>query len=165
MKCLPGLCLAFRLALLGSLLALGACLSGLHPGDLSREFVQAGRRAEALERRRESMRRYHAAQDRVLADLLAGGLTLRQAARQFAELEALLDDGGDGEVMAHQWPTGEQALCDVVITRALARLDGDPERAAAVLARLEAEYQRCWPGCRPKLAPELLPAVQRPDKR
>jgi len=163
MKCLPGLSIAFRLALLGALLAFGAWLSC--PGDLGREFVQTGRRAEALERRRESILRYQAAQGRVVADLLAGGLTLRQAARQFAELEVLLDDGGDGEVMAHQWPTGEQALCEVVITQTLAHLDGDPERAAAVLARLEAEYQRYWPGCRPNLAPELLPAVQRPDKR
>jgi hypothetical protein len=165
MKSLPGLYIAFRLGLLGALLAFGAWLSGLHPGDLSREFVQDGRRAVALERRRQSIRRYQAAQDRVVANLLAGGLTLRQAARQFAELEALLEDGGDGEVMAHQWPTGERALCDVVITRTLARLDGGPERAAAVLARLEEEYQRCWPGCRPTLPPELLPAVKRPDNR
>jgi hypothetical protein len=165
MKHLPGLCIAFRLSLLGSLLTLGAWLSCWGPGDLSRELVQTGRQTAALERRRESVRRYHAAQDRVLADLLAGGLTLREAARQFAALEALLDDGGDGAVMAHQWPSGERALCDIVITRALARLDGDPEKAAAVLARLEAEYQRCWPGCRPKLTPEHPPAVKRPDNQ
>jgi hypothetical protein len=111
---------------------LGWGLQGVRdPADLLRE----GYRDEALEQRLVVVRQVSAGKREVTAEVLAGRLTLREAAERFRQLNALLDNG-----TAPRAGT-EEERCLYVIYWAQGELPEQPG-GAAVLARLEEQYRR-----------------------
>jgi hypothetical protein len=99
---------------------------------------EAGREEE-LARRLADAQRFSRGKHRMTAGLIAGRVTLRQAAERFQELDALLRSGeGDPPPV----PTGKEAVWRRVLVWVGNELypRRDPE-AAAVLARLRAEYR------------------------
>jgi hypothetical protein len=95
-----------------------------------------------LEQRRAACRRLADGKSRAAAELVAGRITLRQAAERFRELNALVDDGNDDVVGPYQVQSGEEALWRNVLVWVRAELHTrrDPN-AAEVFARLEADYR------------------------
>jgi hypothetical protein len=88
-------------------------------------------------------------------EVIAGRLSLVQAAALFGALNSLPPEGPklsaiDPHVRPPRVPprTDEERLCWHVIGYVKAELDGEPDRARAVVARLEAqlEEQRCQQG-------------------
>jgi hypothetical protein len=124
------------------LLAAGACLSRWTHEDLAALAFQ-GQMEEALGQRLAACRAVLAAKTEVLNELIAGRLTLRQAAERFHELYALVEDGNDEVVGRYRVVQGEEALCRNVLTWAESVLyqRGDKSTKAKVLARLKEEYR------------------------
>jgi hypothetical protein len=112
-------------------------------------------RIEALEHRRQVWRGITEAKGKVLDDLLAGQLTLRQAAGKFARLNDLLEDGNDDLLGPSRVFSGEEALCRNV----LAWAEGEAWRRTELapdLARLKEEYRKEFghpPGYYPAVPP------------
>jgi hypothetical protein len=105
-----------------------------------RALAQELRRTEALEQRREATLRIYAGKHRAVTEVLAGLLTLRQAAERFGELNALVTE--DNTIFDFRVVTGEERLCRSVLFWVRAELRRRLEPAtAARLARLEAEYR------------------------
>jgi hypothetical protein len=118
---------------------------------LARDLLAEARRSEALAAREEASRRYNEAKQAVTGEVIAGRLSLAEAAERFALLNGLLD--GDGAALApYQGPVGEQALCANVIVWVSATLPRGSSRLASVQARLEAEYRERF-GAAPRGAP------------
>jgi hypothetical protein len=111
-------------------------------GDLEVLTLQA-LREEALEQRLETWRSLTAGKTRTAAELIAGRVTLRQAAERFRELNALLDDGNDEVVGPYRMGSGEEALWQNVLVWVRAELYKRADKAteAKVLARLKEEYR------------------------
>jgi hypothetical protein len=127
------------------LLAGGVCsvlsLARWSAGDLV-ELFSLGRLEEALDQRRAACQRLTSSKARTAAELIAGRVTLRQAAERFRELNAMVDDGNDDAVGAYRVESGEEALWRNVLVwvQATLRQSGDPA-APEVLRRLWAEYR------------------------
>jgi hypothetical protein len=126
------------LALAGRALALWHDQAGAW--EAARALLREVRRAEALDARDEATRRCNQGKQAVTEQVVAGRLSLAEAAERFAELGQLLDGHG-GVVGAYKAPVGAQAVCRNVITWVSAALPAGSSRRAAVLARLEAEYR------------------------
>jgi hypothetical protein len=108
-------------------------------------------RGEALSSRDEAVRRSREAKDRITAELLAGRMTLREAAQAFQEWNETLKDGNDSWAGVYLVPGDEEAACRNVIVWAAKATDRDPERRDAVVRRLEEElrglhHARIWAG-------------------
>jgi hypothetical protein len=139
----------------GLLVGLMACLLCLAPqalsplgldfGDLpalQRRLEETRLRGEELDRRREALLRRIAAKERVVAELVAGRLTLLQAAARFRDLKGEPPDLAAPPGLACGCSEGER-LCREVMAWADGWLaEQAPQRAAAVAARLEAELRR-----------------------
>jgi len=99
---------------------------------------------EEFERRRESLMRRHLAKDQAVRELLAGRLTLLQAAARFRDAEAAVPASWTPPVRADAGDPAEgERLCRDVITRVHDWLATNlPEHAAEITARLEAELRR-----------------------
>jgi hypothetical protein len=108
--------------------------------EAARMLLAEVRRSEALDARDEASRRCNQGKAAVTAEVIAGRLSLAEAAERFARHGALLEGNAAG-VGAYRGPAGEQAVCRNVITWASAALPTGSSQRAAVLARLEAEYQ------------------------
>jgi hypothetical protein len=139
-------------ALLVALVAVLLCLAphalrplGLDLEDLQaqyRRLHQSRRQGEELDRRREAVLRSIAVKEGVVAQLIAGRLTLPQAAARFRDLKAESPDDDAPPGPACDRGEGER-LCRQVMGWADSWLaDHAPERAGAVAARLEAELRR-----------------------
>jgi hypothetical protein len=121
---------------------------GLASGGLSarqRRLDEDRRRGEELDRRLEvSLRRVHG-KEAVVAALLAGRLTLPQAAALFRDLDETLPDPSVPRRLAAGGPADGERLCRQVLTWAGGRAPEGrtaPGQAADVVARLEAEFQQ-----------------------
>jgi hypothetical protein len=131
----PAVVLApFALALAGWCFA-----SGGPDWSLARQLLREARQGEALERCDRTTRRCLLAKARVTEDVVAGGLTLDEAARRFGEITEALEEneGCPPEVPA---PGGEQGLC-LNVLRWVGQLPASSQQAAA-RARLEEEYRQ-----------------------
>jgi hypothetical protein len=111
-------------------------------GDLE-ALTLLGQREGALEQRLESCRCLTAGKTRTAAELIAGRVTLRQAAERFRELNALVEDGNDEVVGRYLLVQGEEALFRNVLRWAEVELHqrGDEATKAKVLSRLKEEYR------------------------
>jgi hypothetical protein len=141
------------------LFAAGACLAVLlwrAAGDANlRALAREARREEALGRRGAASQRVLEAKHQAVNELLAGRITLREAAERFGELNALVRDDNDALIGAFPVACGEEALCRNVLSWAEAECRHRPGLAPA-LARLEEEYRRRFgrdPGPWPALPP------------
>jgi transposase-like protein len=99
-------------------------------------------RGEALDRRDERLRGCREAKERITAEVLAGRLSLAEAAEAFRAVNETLQGGDDAWVDPYRYADDEEAVCRTVITWARHRTTDDPERQAAVVARLEEELQQ-----------------------
>jgi hypothetical protein len=113
-------------------------------GELA-DIAWADRRLEALDRRLAVSSRVGEAKGRVVNELIAGRLTLRQAADRFRELNAwLAPDGNEDLLGLFPVVTGEEAVWRNVLlwARAVAgvhlRRDPPPQNPLGIAARLEA---------------------------
>jgi hypothetical protein len=136
--------LAFGTAFL-ALTGVGAHALSLWAGragawELARALLTEARRGEALDARDATCRRYNEAKQAVTNEVIAGRLSLTEAAERFGQLADLFA-GYEGTVAAYKAPVGEQDLCgNVIIWVAASRADA-AGRQARVRARLEAEYR------------------------
>jgi hypothetical protein len=133
------------IAVTSFILAASACLALNHwtAVDLVNYFEE-GQRVGALDQRIAAGRDLLSAKNEVLNELLAGRLTLRQAAARFGELDTLMQDGNDELVGPFRVVQGEEALCRCVLGWAETALywRGDEANKAKVMARLKEEYRR-----------------------
>jgi hypothetical protein len=106
-------------------------------GQVYREL----QRGEALSSREEVVLRSRDAKQRVTAEVIAGRLTLREAAQAFREWNETLKDGNDAWAGVYRVPQEEDEVCRNVIVWAEKATKRDPRRQAAVLRRLEAELR------------------------
>ena len=110
-------------------------------GDLE-VLVWQGQLDEALDQRLAACQRLMGGKARTAAELIAGRVTLRQAAERFRELNTLVDDGHDDLIGPYQVVSGEEALWRNVLVWVQAELRQRRDPAAPeVLGRLRAEYR------------------------
>jgi hypothetical protein len=129
-------------ALAAASACLALALARRAAGDLE-TLVWEDRRAGAMDRRRAVSRRIIEGKTWVVAELIAGRLTLPEAAGRFRELHALVEDDDQGVLAPYRVVTGEEALCRTVLTWVEAELWYEPDQAAApIRARLQAEYRQ-----------------------
>jgi hypothetical protein len=107
-------------------------------GVLYREL----QRREALESRDARLWRCREAKARVTAELLAGRLSLAEAAEAFREVNETLQDADDAWVDPYRFADNEEAVCRTVIAWARHDTGCDPARRAAVVGRLEEELRQ-----------------------
>jgi hypothetical protein len=137
--------------------ALAACLTlllwGAGGNNNLAYFAQVVQRREALEARSTAALKRLQGKHRVAAELIAGRLTLREAAESFRQLGG----GPEGVRSAPPAPGSEEEWCLAVLrcTRVLLEVDPVPN-AAAVLARLEKEFQEHF-GHAPELSRPTRP--------
>lgn len=117
---------------------------------LASELLRETRRCEALDARDAVCRRYNEAKQAVTDEVIAGRLSLTEAAERFAQLGELFDADA-GPLAAYKAPAGEQALCgNVIIWVAASRAD-PAGRQAEARARLEVEYRQRFGAEPPRL--------------
>jgi hypothetical protein len=128
--------------------------------DLTRELLRERRREEVLERRQRLLELSNKAKSGVVAEVIAGRVTLAEAAGSFRDINnAREDDGGD--VLGPLWrPATEEGVYLCVLSWVEAELRGDP-RAARILAPLEEEYRQRF-GDVPSPGPSRLDVLFRP---
>jgi hypothetical protein len=106
----------------------------------ARELLWELRRSEALGVREDKSRRYNEGKKAITAEVVAGRLSLAEAAERFGQLADLFE--GDPALLgAYRAPDGERELARNVITWAVAAPPDNSSRRAAVLAHLLAEYR------------------------
>ena len=105
-------------------------------------IYREAQRGEALDSRDERLRRCLEVKTRITTEVLAGRLSLAEAAEAFREANATLKDAPDAWVDPYRFADDEEAVFRTVIAWARSRADADPERQAAVVARLEEELQQ-----------------------
>ncbi len=145
--------------LVAAVLALGAviCFCLTHPSDDSRpaaaDLDSGGARTEgsALEERWQDLTQRVARRQRFCRELIAGRLTLREAAAQFQQLDAASKTFNWAHFRARvPGATDEEKQCHVAIEQVRSLLGGDPEQERAVTRRLEAELQVLYAGAPPQ---------------
>jgi hypothetical protein len=132
-------------AVLGvALAAVAACLALTQwvPEDLLTLAQEVGRE-EALAQRLRAVRQFSEGKHQAAAELIAGRITLPEAAARFRELNSLVEGDGQDGIAPFLLASGEEALWRNVLHWVEAELyhrrDGG---AAAVLSRLRAEYRK-----------------------
>ena len=99
-------------------------------------------RGQALSSRDEAVRRCLEAKTRVTAEVVAGRLTLLEAAAAFRQCNETVKDGNDAWAGVYRAPGDEEAVCRNVIVWAALATRRDPQRQAAVVRRLEEELRQ-----------------------
>jgi hypothetical protein len=130
-------------------------------GDLATLAREVGRE-EALARQLAATWQVSEGKRRVVAELIAGRVTLRQAAGWFRELDAWLD-GDPRAGRPSRVASDEEALCRMVYSWAVTDLRDKPG-SSAVLARLAAEYRQQF-GHDPQPLPGYAPPLPLPPPR
>jgi hypothetical protein len=108
--------------------------------EAARELLRELRRSEALDVREDTARRYNDGKRAVTAEVIAGRLSLAEAAERFGQLGDLFE-GNAMLIGAYRAPAGEQELARNVLTWVAAAPADSSSRRAALLARLLAEYR------------------------
>jgi hypothetical protein len=109
---------------------------------LARVMLREQARAGALDGRREMARRCLEGKQQACDELIAGRLTLAEAADRFERLDALLDDGQDELAGAFTGVRGRAEAAASVIHWVSTSRHVAPARRAEVLARLQRERAR-----------------------
>jgi len=117
--------------------------AGPHPRPVTLgEYLEGLALSTDLQARLESTQRRVQARDAVVTELLAGRLTLLEAAARFGELNAGMPETRDRVMRAYPGAPYRVALCRQVIEQARSvLLVRAPEQVERVVARLEAELQ------------------------
>jgi hypothetical protein len=143
------------LTTLGLLAAGGTAMAlGFAQADtwgLAQYLLKEARRSEALDLREEASRRYSQAKHAVTDEVIAGRLSLAEAAERFAQIGDLLDSN-EADIGKYIQPVGEEALCRNVILWVSVNLPRASSKREAVLARLKAEYRQRF-GASPSATP------------
>jgi hypothetical protein len=136
-----------------SLGVVGACGAGLHTLDPARfgglgEVVQAlnslaeaQRRIEAIEARWQPILRRMRQREAVCTSLAAGRLSLLEAAVRFRQVQQEALRGHSEHCMPYPGNSEGERLCREVIAYTELAFAGEPDRCAALKARLDAELQ------------------------
>jgi hypothetical protein len=152
MKTRPVLYLAACAALPLALLTYGI-VGGTGMATQGRLLVREVQREEALDQRTEAAGRCMRGKLRIVAEVLAGRMSLRDAADGFGELNTLLDDGNDDVLGAYPRAASEEELCRNVIAWVRAEVRRNPAAPAGVLGRLERECEELFGRTSPPLVP------------
>jgi hypothetical protein len=147
--------LTFCVALLGLFFLCAPALRRVVPEELCpdpRAWLRCIGEYKAAAERREELKKYIEAMlcreqmwQSIYQELIAGRLTLREAARRYAELPE--PPGVYWEQGRPRYPAAgdEAAWCRLVLEDACGLLEGEPERAEALGRRLEAEFREVFP--------------------
>lgn len=110
--------------------------------DQLRDLDRAIERREKLLQKFSDLKAAIQAKDRVSRELIAGRMTLGQAARRFCEL-ADRPEPEYLDLLGRYYPgdTGEESLCRHVIEWACKSLENEPSRQEVVCRRLEDELR------------------------
>jgi hypothetical protein len=147
--------LTFCVALLGLFFLCAPALRRVVPEELSpdpREWVRWLREYKAAAERREQLKKYievmlcrEQLRQRIYREVIAGRLTLREAARRCAELPE--PSGAYWEnARLHYPPAGsEAARCRQILEEACGLLEEETGPAEALCRRLEAELREVFP--------------------
>jgi hypothetical protein len=117
-------------------------------------------RQERLQRQLEGIQQRMRAKEAIVLEVIAGHLTLRQAAARFQELDIDKPTIHLGYWRAtYPGDTDEERYCCTILRSVEIELSHNPQQARAVRQRLEAELP---PALRRRLAPSLqLPTAHR----
>ena len=116
------------------------------------QIAQEERRADELSQQGSAVQQCTMRKEVILNKLLDGRLTLVEAAQSFGRLNEETYGHCDPCPEIRAAPSVEEGLCLNVLTWVRTVLHGQPERAAAALARCEAEFHDLFPG-RPTVSP------------
>jgi hypothetical protein len=97
------------------------------------------RRSEALEQRAVEISRALGIKKRIIGDLIAKRLTLREAAVEFRQADELIENDSGGLVAAYRMAKTEEELYRQVIAWARTELSNHPQQSEEVMQRLEKE--------------------------
>jgi hypothetical protein len=107
-----------------------------------REWQSARRRSEELDAQRERLRHWQEGKREAVRAVIAGRMTLLEAAARFRELDRQLPEfKWDLFRRAYPGSSDGERHCRHVIAATEAELSKRPDEAAEVMARLEAELQ------------------------
>jgi hypothetical protein len=156
--------LFFFIAFLG-LVALGGRALARWSGqgetwELARWLLAEARRRDALDVREEATRRYNQSKQAVTDEVIAGRLSLTEAAERFAQFGELMDGAGPS-IGRYVGADDEQALCRNVIVWASCALPRGSSQQTAVLDRLKAEYRERFGAAAPA---ELFASLTTPPE-
>jgi hypothetical protein len=133
-------CAAVAVVLSAGLLSLLGLRFGKQ-SDLSKLLFES-RRSEALRYRSEMVLHNIGVKDAIVADLVAGRLTLREAAARFQEASELVENNDPDLLPDYQMPTTEEGVCRQVLLWVRTEVSSLPEeQAKRILTRLEKEYE------------------------
>lgn len=109
--------------------------------NLARWLLREARRSEALWRRKREMAEAMAVKKAIAQELVAGRLTLREAAEQFREADAMVENDPEGLVAPYLVPETKLGLYQQVRTWTETVLTENytPQKAEQVRHRLEQE--------------------------
>ena len=107
--------------------------------NLARWLLFEIRRSEALEQRAAEISRALAIKKRIIGDLIAKRLTLREAAEEFRRADELIENNSGGLVATYRTARTENELYRQVLAWARTELSNDPQHSEEVMQRLEKE--------------------------
>ena len=113
--------------------------------QLARSVVLESRRTEALRYRSETLTYSLTIKKAIVAEILAGRLTLHESAPQFEEANELIDTGDSDLLAAYYIPTTNEAVCEQILTWVRSEAERQPGNAAkAIVEGLESEFQKMF---------------------
>ena len=133
----------FPLTVLGCFGLRFAC----NPEDL-RSLLREVRHAEELQQAQQVTLRRGESKEQVVRDVIAQRCSLSEALARLQESDAEFDRECPAsfaklsEIRARKWPSEVEGHYQFIIAIVESRLDNRPEEAAAVLRRLEKDYQQ-----------------------
>jgi hypothetical protein len=116
------------------------------PEEAVRRLSEELRRREDLERRGQAVKTCNECKGRVADLVVAGEMTLLEAAHEFGRLHEASGSSLAGLRVQYPGAGDDEVLCRHVITRVHSQLSRRPAERAAVRARLEEELQRYLDG-------------------
>lgn len=118
--------------------------------NVARWFLWEFRRSEALQLRAKEVNQSMEIKADIINELLAGRLTLREAASQFHAANALVEADHDGLVADYRLPQTEEEECRQVLawTQSLVIDQYSSEEAKQILDRLERELDVQFPSAK-----------------
>jgi len=110
-------------------------------GELCRVLWLEQARSDALIARDQTVKDHLELKGKAVAEIVAGRLTLLEAAESFRAAQGRLDDGLD-DVIGPSSVVPDDEMCVHVIRWVSCQLRGDPQRQREVVARLKKELER-----------------------
>ena len=121
---------------------------GASCGKALRSLLREARQREELQQAQQATLRRVESKEQVVRDVIAQRCSLREALARFQELDRELDRlwpdsfPKQSEMRARQWSSEVEGHYQYMIVMVKALLRGRPEEAAAILSRLEKDYQQ-----------------------